>query len=122
MQRAEHHHLLPGPDVLRRFPLARIHGDIPALVAKRFSDRLQCLTRGMEEMHRLCEQVVHPWVELGGAPYGEIEQGKGFLDLPHEFCTRVQIQLHRHRQPRIPAAAGVVDEALFDGLTEVNRQ
>ena len=76
----------------------------------------------MEEVHRLGEEVVHPRVELHGAPGGEIEQRERLLDGADEFPDRPRVEYKRFGEAGIPAATGVVNQALGDGLGEIDLQ
>ena len=105
-----------------RLVLSGIHRHLPTFVGQGFADGVEGVARHIEEGDWPGQQVLHPGIELGCAPRAEVQQGKEFLGGADKFLHRPGVQTKRLGEAGIPATTGVVDEALFGRLAEVDLQ
>lgn len=122
MGRTKDDHLLSGADVAGDIAFAGVDRDFPALLTQGVAHGFEGLAGHVEEGHGLGQKVLHPRIELGGAPRAEVKQGERLFRCANEFLDGPGVELERLGEAPIPATTGVVDEALSGRLAEIDVQ
>jgi len=78
---AQNDHFLTGTQpVLAPCIFSGINGNFPAQRPQSFADGFKGVRRGVKETDWLGQEMVHPGIDLGGGPDGEVQEGERFLD------------------------------------------
>ena len=70
---AQDDHFLAGVDGFGTDAGRWVHGYFPAFGAEGIADGFEGINRRVEKGHGLSEQVVHPRIDLGSGPSGEVQ-------------------------------------------------